>query len=199
MNTNASVQFFDDQFKRQIAERDLQLNPFEAAALKHLRGNVLEYGCGLGNLAVAAARHGCTVVALDGSRAAIEHLQAVTRQEGLDICASVADLRTYQLNGDFDTVVCIGLLMFFDCPTALAKLTELQEHVLPGGTLVVNVLIEGTTYMDMFSAEGHCLFKPEEVRDALRGWELLSYEQEEFTAPLGKIKMFATAIAKRPL
>lgn len=199
MGTNASVQFFDDQFRRQVAEGDLQLNPFEAAALKHVRGNVLEYGCGLGNLAVSAARQGCTVVALDGSHAAIEHLRQVTRQEGLGIFAAVADLRTYEIKQDFDTVVCIGLLMFFDCPTAHAKLAELREHVLPGGTLVVNVLIEGTTYMDMFSTEGHCLFKPEEVRDALGGWELLGYSQEAFTAPRGKVKLFATAVAQRPL
>ena len=71
MNTDSSVSFFDQQFQRQVRESDLALNPFEQQALPHLQGVVLDYGCGLGNLALAAARRGCNVVALDGSYNAI--------------------------------------------------------------------------------------------------------------------------------
>ena len=198
MSTNASVRFFDEQFQRQVAAADLQLNPFEALALPHIQGKVLDYGCGLGNLSVAGARQGCAVVALDGSHAAIEHLRLVAKRDGLQIEAHETDLRTYELRDDFDTVVCIGLLMFFDCPTAFHQLSLLQAHVRPGGTLVVNVLTEGTTYMDMFSPEGHCLFKPGYLRQRLTGWELLSYVQQEFAAPRNTVKAFDTAIARMP-
>jgi tellurite methyltransferase len=198
MNTNASVRFFDEQFRRQAAAGDLQLNPFEAAALPHIRGKVLDYGCGLGNLSVAVARRGCAVVALDGSQAAIEHLRQVAGREGLQIQADEADLRTYEVGEDFDTVVCIGLLMFFDCPTASRQLSGLQAHVRPGGTLVVNVLTEGTTYMDMFSPEGHCLFKPGSLRECLAGWDVLSYVRQEFPAPRDTAKVFETAVARKP-
>ena len=67
-----SIRFFEAQFERQVREEDLRLNPFEEAALPRLRGRILDYGCGLGNLAMAAARNGCSVVALDGSRTAID-------------------------------------------------------------------------------------------------------------------------------
>jgi tellurite methyltransferase len=159
---------------------------------------VLDYGCGLGNLSVAAARQGCAVVSLDGSRAAIGHLRGLAKREGLDIRADEADLRTYELGDDFDTAICIGLLMFFDCPTALRQLAGLQAHVRPGGTLVVNVLTEGTTYMDMFSPEGHCLFKPGDLGERLTGWEPLSYVRQEFAAPRDTVKVFETAIARKP-
>jgi len=197
--TNASVRFFDEQFKRQAAAGDLGLNPFEVAALPHIRGKVLDYGCGLGNLSVTAARRGCVVVALDGSHAAIEHLRLVAKRDGLQIQADEADLRSYAVEDDFDTVVCIGLLMFFDCPTAFHQLSGLQAHVRPSGTLVVNVLTEGTTYMDMFSPEGHCLFKPGSLRERLAGWEVLSYVRQEFSAPGNTAKVFETAIARKPL
>ena len=85
LQTHASVRFFDEQFRRQLRDAELQLNPFEQAALPWLAGRVLDYGCGLGNLAVAAARRGCTVVALDGSPTAIAHLRAVARAESLPI------------------------------------------------------------------------------------------------------------------
>lgn len=120
MVSDASIRFFEAQFEQQLREADLRLNPFEQAALPYLHGRVLEYGCGLGNLAVAAACRGCSVLALDASHAAIEHLGQVARNSSLNIEAGEADLRTYELRGEFDSVVAIGLLMFFDCPTAFA-------------------------------------------------------------------------------
>jgi tellurite methyltransferase len=198
MSTNASVRFFDDQFQRQVAAEDFQLNPFEVGALPYIHGKMLDYGCGLGNLSVAAARQGCAVVALDGSHAAVKHLRWLAKRDGLAIQTEEADLRTYEIRDDFDTVVCIGLLMFFDCPAAFHQLSGLQAHVRPGGTLVVNVLTEGTTYMDMFSPEGHCLFKRGHLRECLTGWELVSYVEQQFTAPRDTMKLFETAIARKP-
>jgi tellurite methyltransferase len=67
-----------------------------------------------------------------------------------------------------------------------------------GGTLVVNVLTEGTTFMDMFSPEGHCLFKPGELRAHLAGWHILGETRQEFAAPQGTLKAFETVIARKP-
>lgn len=198
MDTNRSVQFFDEQFRRQVAVGDYALNPIEAAALPHLHGAVLDYGCGLGNLAVQAARRGCRVVALDASETAIDHLRELASRESLPLHAEVADLRCFELTEHFDAVVCIGLLMFFDCPTALAQLSQLQAHVRPGGVAVVNVLVEGTTFMDMFAAEGHCLFGRDQLRDRFAGWQLIGCEQHEFPAPRQTRKIFVTVIARRP-
>src|SRR5512137_461066 len=90
MNGKRSVEFFDRQFERQVREGDFALNPFEQAALPQLRGRVLDFGCGLGNLALAAARAGCSVLALDASEVAIAHLSQVAAAERLDIDARVA-------------------------------------------------------------------------------------------------------------
>jgi tellurite methyltransferase len=198
MNPNASVHFFDAQFQRQIAAQVHELNPFEQAALPHLRGHVLDCGCGMGNLAVAAARQGCSVVALDGSHAAIAHLREVAAREALAVVAHEADLRTHRVAETFDAVVCIGLLMFFDCPTAGRRLEDLQASVRPGGVAVVNVLTEGTTYMDMFSPEGHCLFGRDELRQRFAGWHILSVQHQMFPAPADTKKAFVTLVARKP-
>ncbi len=197
MNANRSIDFFDRQFRQQALERHGGLNPFEQAALPYLSGRVLDYGCGMGNLAFAAAARGCTVLALDASPAAVEHVRRRAAAESAPVEAVLADLRDYAIQGEYDAVVAIGLLMFFDCPTAFRTLALLQSRVTQGGIAVVNVLIEGTTYMEMFDPELHCLFAPNELEIQFAGWEILRSETREFEAPGGTVKRFATLIARK--
>jgi len=198
MDSTASIHFFETQFQRQVLEAEAGLNPFEQQALPYLQGAVLDYGCGLGQLALAAARRGCSVLALDASRTAIEHLRRVARAEALTITAAEADLRRHELQDQFDAVACIGLLMFFDCPTAFAQLQQLQDHVRPGGVAIVNVLVEGTTYLGMFDPSGHCLFSRDEMHKRFAGWQILRSEYQDFPAANDTTKSFVTVIARKP-
>jgi len=198
MSQSSSVAFFDSQFQQQVRNRDFQLNPFELLALPYLKGRVLDYGCGLGNLAMEAARRGCPVVAFDASPAAIEHLRKRALDAALPIDAIEADLRSHEVDGEFDCVVSIGLLMFFDCPTALRVLAMLQDRVRPGGIAAVNVLIQGTTYLDMFQPDSHCLLPREEMAKRFAGWDILHFEFRDFEAPGQRTKSFVTLIARKP-
>ena len=198
MNPNGSVAFFDRQFQQQVRDQNFQLNPFELAALPHLRGRVLDFGCGMGNLAIAAAERGCSVLALDASPSAISHLHHRATAAGLPIEALEADLRNHQIDEDFDSVVSIGLLMFFDCPTASRVLSMLQDCVRPGGIAVINVLIEGTTWLDVFGTDSYCLFARGEMENRFSGWKIIQSEFRDFDAPGGRNKSFATIIAQKP-
>lgn len=197
MSVSHSVEFFDRQFEQQAAGPSLGLNPFERVALPHLRGSVLDYGCGLGELSLAAARAGCTVHALDASEVAVNHLRRRAEAEHLPIQAEVADLRLHRIQAEFDAVVSIGLLMFFDCAAAEHTLDELEAHLKPGGTLVINVLVEGTTYMDMFDPQGYCLFGRDALARRFAHWNVVASEIADCPAPGGLNKSFATLIARR--
>lgn len=197
MSVSRSVEFFDRQFEQQAAGPSPGLNPFEQATLPHLRGSVLDYGCGLGELSMAAARAGCTVHALDASEVAVNHLRQRAAAERLPIKAEVADLRSHRIEGEFDAIVSIGLLMFFDCATADRKLAELEAHLKPGGTLAINVLVEGTTYMEMFDAQGHCLFGRDTLARRFAHWNIVTSEFKDYPAPGGLNKSFATLIARK--
>lgn len=175
------------------------LNPFEQTAIPHLAGRVLDYGCGMGNLAFAAAQRGCSVLALDASPAAISHIQKRAAIESLPVEGVIADLRDFELDEDFDAVVSIGLLMFFDCPTAFRALSNLQARVREGGVAIINVLVEGTTYLDMFDRESHCLFSSLEMEARFADWNIIHSEFSDFEAPGGKNKAFATVIARKPV
>jgi tellurite methyltransferase len=197
MSSNRSIAFFETQFQKQVAARAFALNPFETAALPHIRGSVLDFGCGLGNLAIAAARHGAKVTAVDGSPTAVEHIRATARAEGLDVEVAVADLARYRIHGDYDTIVAIGLLMFFRREAALAMLADIQRHVASGGMVIANVLIEGTTFMGMFDGDNYYLFGADELRDRFRGWDIVLDRRERFDAPGGTVKHFSTVIARK--
>lgn len=197
MATKHSVSFFDTQFQKQVSERNFALNPFEQAALAHLTGAVLDLGCGLGNLSIEAARRGASVAAVDASPTAIAHIQQVAAEEKLALQGVQADLENYRITGQFDTIVAIGLLMFFGKERALQLLGEIQQHVKPGGRAVVNVLIEGTTYMGMFQPGHYYLFGRDELEQRFAGWKVLEMAYQTFPAPENTEKVFATIIAQK--
>ncbi|MBI3696281.1 MAG: class I SAM-dependent methyltransferase [Acidobacteria bacterium] len=198
MTHNKSVEFFETQFQRQIRGQDYALNPFETLALDYLTGTVLDLGCGLGNLSLEAGRRGHRVVAVDASPTAIARINAQAQQEGLPVQAIQADVESWTIDQSYDTVVAIGLLMFFRRERALELLRAIQEHVHPGGRAIVNVLTEGTTYMGMFQPDNYYLFPDHELEERFGGWTILLSRHGTFPAPEGTRKEFSTVVAERP-
>ena len=193
-----SIDFFDRLFREQVAKGEFALNPFEQAVLPYLSGGVLDLGCGLGNLAISAARQGCAVTALDASRTAVDRINHVANRLGLGVAAYEADLGSFEIDGDYDSIVAIGLLMFFPRPKADALLADILMHVKPGGVVALNVLIEGTSFMGMFEPDHYCLYGENELDQACSGWDILLSRHEEFPAPENTLKRFHTLVARKP-
>jgi tellurite methyltransferase len=191
------MEFFERQFRQQVRAGEFGLNPFEELALEHLSGAVLDLGCGLGNLALAAARRGHSVLALDSSPTAIERLAAAALAERLPLEARRVDLSSGDLPGEFDTIVAIGLLMFFPRERSLGLLRSIQTHVRPGGVAIVNVLTEGTNWLEPFEPGRRHLFAAGELERHFADWTILATRAHEFPADGGAIKRFATLVARK--
>jgi len=195
---NKSMEFFETQFQRQVRDKEYTLNPFEILALDYIKGSVLDLGSGLGNLSLEAGRRGCHVLAVDYSPTAITRINAEAQSKGLPVHAIEADLSTWNVGQQFDTIIAIGLLMFFRQPKALELLSSIQSHINSGGHAIVNVLTEGTSFMGMFDPVNYYLFGVDELEERFNGWTILVSKREGFPAPGGTCKNFSTVIARKP-
>ena len=194
-----AVEYFGAQFQRQIAARDYKLNSFEERALPYLSGKVLDLGCGLGNLALAAAARGAHVTAYDACENAVDDLAERALASGLDVWVKAVDLKGWRPEETWDAVNCIGLLMFFPPDEARDGVRAVRDAVRPGGVAIVNAMIEGSTFLAMFDpGGGYYLFKPEELAAPFAGWEILHDCVEDFPMPGNTVKRFRTLIVRAP-
>jgi tellurite methyltransferase len=193
-----SVAFFESQFQRQVRDQEYALNSFEILALEYLTGEILDLGCGLGNFSLEAGRRGHRVLAVDASATAVARLNKGAEREGLPVRGIQADIESWTIEESYDTIVVIGLLMLFRRETALKLLTAIQDHVKPGGRAIVNVLIEGTTYLGMFDPDNYCLFRRTELEERFDGWSMLESRTQMFPAPEGTRKDVSTIVAEKP-
>ncbi len=102
-------------------------------------GRVLDFGCGLGRVAITIARAfpKCEVVAVDLDAASIERAKAAAGNAGLDsrirfLAATAAEL---DRNSPFDLIIACDCI--HDLSSPQRTLSELRELLKPDGTLFI--------------------------------------------------------------
>lgn len=88
--------------------------------------------------------------------------------------------------------------MFLKRDRARELLSEIHQDVRPGGYVITNVLIEGTTFFEMFEPGHYYLFGRDELADTFAGWEMVESRYNNFEAPGLTVKMFTTVVARKP-
>lgn len=128
---------------------------------------VADLGCGTGRLAVALAKRGCRVVAIDLSEAMLAQTAVKAREANVDVArvkANLVDLRAFA-DGAFDAAAC--LFQTFGMIDGLAARRAMLGHVFrmlrPGGTFVLHAHHRGFL---LGTAHGRRLW----LRDAIGSW-----------------------------
>jgi SAM-dependent methyltransferase len=101
--------------------------------------DVLDVGCGDGTYALAAARAGAHVTALDRSVAAVDAARARAAGEGLAVDLHVGDVHVLPFPAHrFDVVLAVTVLCFVEDPAQ--AVAEMARTLRPGGKVVLGEL-----------------------------------------------------------
>ena len=90
---------------------------------------VLDLACLEGMYALEFARRGAEVVAIEGREANLEKARFAARALGLEVDFRLGDVRelTRQDHGQFDVVLCLGILYHLDAPDVFRLLERMAE------------------------------------------------------------------------
>jgi ubiquinone/menaquinone biosynthesis C-methylase UbiE len=132
----ASLSWSEGEYER-TAE---VLEPASIAAVSAAKiasgARVLDLGCGTGNAAIAAARLGADVLAIDPSERLVEVCRARAERDGLRVRAEVGDASALPSDdASFDVLLSIFAVIF--APDAERARDEMLRVTKPGGRLVI--------------------------------------------------------------
>jgi len=100
---------------------------------------VLDLMCGYGRHAIALARKGIHVTAVDNLGDYISEILDVAQREDLPLKAEKSNIIHYQPGDQFDLAICMGnSLNFFNAPDTVKLLSQTARHIKPGGHLLIN-------------------------------------------------------------
>lgn len=162
--------FADFREKRLWAElhQDTMLRKLKAA-LGDLGGRrILDLGTGRGGLAIALARAGCDVVAMDLRRRNLETAVLRGRRYGLrPLVAAAAGERLPFAPGTFDLVICRDILEH--CQDPATVLAEVRRVLAPGGAAYLTVM-NRFPFRDPHYHLWFVNFLPAHLADRYAGW-----------------------------
>lgn len=167
-------------------------------------GTALELAAGQGRNALFLAQNGFAVTAIDLSSAGIDTLIKHARDRGLTVEGRVGDVRTAEIAGQYDVLVCTYALHHMSQGEAAALIGRMMEHTNPDGINVITAFTrDGDFYRDDTSTT-QMFLEHDELKNMYAGWEILFYEESEHAAldvrPDGtpKRNVVAKLVARKP-
>jgi SAM-dependent methyltransferase len=134
-------------------------------------GRALDLGAGEGADAIRLALMGYTVTAVEISEVATEKIKSFAADAGVDVGVVNADIDEYRPDGQFDLVVCNGVLHYTGDKAGV--IARMQAATRPGG---LNVVSSWTTFTEVPSCHNsvsvYCDDEDGIIAQAYRSWDL---------------------------
>lgn len=127
---------------------------------QRINGNILELGCGTGDIVIALARAGIDVTGLDISTGMLDHAAMKLEKEPPEIRSRAklvqGDMETLDLPGRFSGIFApYGTLLHLTSPEALDNcLRNILAHLRPSGELIFDVLFPDPVFLASVSGKG---------------------------------------------
>lgn len=159
--------------------------------------SALDMGCSNGRNALYLSQLGFQVTAVDANPNAIQALQQIITQEGIDnIDARLYDINQAALDAEYSFIACTVTLMFLDPGRVDAVLADMQQHTAAGGYNLIVCAMDTATHPCPMSFP--FTLKEGELKAAYQGWEQIKYNEDVGTMHNGAQLQFATLLARKP-
>jgi len=147
------------------------------SAMQYVKpGKTLDLGCGSGRNALYLAFKQFAVDAVDINQVNINNLQQIAMQENLDLTAQVADLNNFKITKQYDFILSTVVLMFLAPQTINGLIAQMQNATNKGGYNLIVSAMDTTDYPCLVPFS--FTFKPGELQDFYRNWELIKYNED---------------------
>jgi tellurite methyltransferase len=144
MTTDTAHRYWNEEWRRADASSKWAKAEDEVLAYAaHLPkgARVLNLGAGIGRHALALARLGCTVDALDAAAESVRIIELAARAEGLPITARQGGMTELPYaDAAFDHVLSWNVIYHGDESIVRATLAEVARVLRPGGTFMATML-----------------------------------------------------------
>jgi 2-polyprenyl-3-methyl-5-hydroxy-6-metoxy-1,4-benzoquinol methylase len=189
-------EFFDELYRNESRywwrdkERyatDAESYPFSLLTQMTLRliqsrrpGRALDLGAGEGADAIRLALMGYSVDAVELSGVAAKKIEMFAAEAGAIINVQVADISTYEPTGQFDVIICNGVLQYIDDKAVVVD--RMQNATAIGGINVISLWSTFTTVPDCHAIVPiYCDDEDGVVVKFYQGWkkELLYFERDK--------------------
>lgn len=145
---------------------------------------VLDLGAGDGRHSIYLAGIGCEVTAVDLSEAGIEKLERLAKNQNLNITSIHADLGQWDIDTDYDAIICINTLQHLRTESALKLLEEIQQRTKTGGFNALSVFTKTGDRFILDKIEDPNAFYADDgwLKEYYKNWEIIEFTSE--TSPL---------------
>ncbi len=159
-------------------------------------GKVLDLGCGEAGTSLALADKGFEITCVDISKTAIENVKKEAKRRGIKINALIKDLETFEIEEDYDVIICTGVFHFLPKKIIFKLIKEIKDHTKENGLNVFEVFLEGDPSQEEDSVGYY--FKKGELKKIYSSWKILDYEEyEEYDEDEKQINKLAFLMAKK--
>lgn len=158
MTTDTAHRYWNEEWRRADASSKWAKAEEEVMAhAAHLPkgARVLDLGAGIGRHALALARLGCTVDALDAAAESVRIIDLAARAEGLPITARQGGMTELPYaDAAFDHVLSWNVIYHGDETVVRATMAEVARVLRPGGTFMATMLSARRVPVELARAPG---------------------------------------------
>ena len=191
--TQDSRETWEKRYKAPDYQPNMKPVPFLVEMIQGLPpGQAICLAAGTGRNAIFLAQNGYQVTAIDISQAALDWCDMMSNELGVEVKTLEADLLAFDFGNEaWD----LATNLYFYEPSLFQGL---KQAISPGGHILFQTYSKAHKKFKRGPSNDAFLVHPHELENEFRDWELLYFEETEYTYEQNKSESVIQMLARKP-